>query len=209
MANKRTVKKGIKQLRRVSTWQLVVLLILTSFISATFLRLNNIGMIQRRDAVLAADHSGDLEALKNRLYDLQRFSAKHMNTSTGGFYLEASFTRDKDAYNAQKSDDNSPHGNIFVKAQEVCAPRFSGWSMAYVQCVDQELAKYSGTETLEPDGQEPRVENYRHSFASPLWSPDFAGFSVLITLGVVIAIIARLVALGVLHGILRWRSREL
>lgn len=209
MAHKRTVKKGIKQLRRVSTWQLVILLILVSFIAATFLRLNNIGMIQRREAVLAADRSGDREALQNRLYDLQRYSAAHMNASTGGFYLEESYHSDVEEYYARSSADDNPNGNIFVKAQEVCAPRFSGWSMAYVQCVTQELEKYPSAANFEQAGTMPRSETYRHSFASPLWSPDFAGFSVLVTLLVALVIVVRLIALGVLYGLLKWRSREL
>lgn len=209
MANKRKVKKSIKTLRQVSTWQLVVLLILLCFVSATFLRLNNIGMIQRREAVLSADRSGDREALQSRLYDLQRYSAAHMNAGSGAFYLEESYHNDVEAYYAQASADDNPNGNIFVRAQEVCAPRFSGWSMAYVQCVTQELEKYPSAENLEQTGSMPRSETYRHSFASPIWSPDFAGFSVLVTLLIALIIVARMVALGVLYGLLKWRSREL
>ena len=209
MANRRKVKKGIKTLRQVSTWQLVVLLVLASFVAATFLRLNNIGMIQRREAVLAADRSGDREALKNRLYDLQRYSASHMNAGSGGFYLEQSYHSDVEEYYAQASADDNPNGNIFVRAQEVCAPRFTGWSMAYVQCVTQELEKYPSAENLDPTASMPRSETYRHSFAAPLWSPDFAGFSVLLVIAIATIIVARMVALGVLYGLLKWRSNEL
>lgn len=209
MARRHRVKKGVKSLREISTWQLVVVLVLMSFVAATFLRLNNIGMIQRRDAVLSADRSGDKEALQNRLYDLQRHSSRHMNASTGGFYLEQSYHRDVEEFYASSSADDNPHGNIFVQAQEVCAPRFSGWSMAYVQCVTQELEKYPSSENLEQVGSMPRSESYRHSFASPLWSPDFAGFSVLIVLLIALIIIGRLVATGVLYLLLKWRARGL
>jgi hypothetical protein len=85
VADNRSVKKSIRQLQRIKTWQLLVLLILVLFITATFLRLNNIGMIQRRDAVLAADKVGDLSAIQSRLYDLQRYSATHMNGASGPF----------------------------------------------------------------------------------------------------------------------------
>lgn len=209
MANNRKVKKGIKSLRQIKTWQLVVLLVLGCFIAATFLRLNNIGMMQRRDAVLVADRTGDREALQHRLYDLQRWSSSHMNASTGGFYLEETYHKDVELYYARASNDDNPNGNIFVQAQEVCAPRFSGWSMAYVQCVTQELEKYPSSDNIQPAGAMPRSETYRHSFASPLWSPDFAGFSVLIVLIIALIIGVRIVAFVVLYGLLRWRSREI
>ena len=59
MADKGRIQKGIKDLQRVKTWQLVVLLVIVGFVAATFLRLNSIGMVQRRDAVITADEKGD------------------------------------------------------------------------------------------------------------------------------------------------------
>jgi len=89
VVDKRSIKHSIKQLQRIKTWQLVILLILAGFLSATFLRLNNIGMIQRRTAVLNADAVGDNEITQNRLYDLQRYVTSHMNTDMNkGVYLE-------------------------------------------------------------------------------------------------------------------------
>jgi uncharacterized SAM-binding protein YcdF (DUF218 family) len=63
------MRKNMKRLQRIKTWQLVILLIIVGFISATFLRLNNIGMIERRSAVLAADEAGKADAIQDRLYD--------------------------------------------------------------------------------------------------------------------------------------------
>ena len=95
MADKSRIKQNIKDLQRVKTWQLVVLLIIVGFIAATFLRLNNIGMVQRREAVISADKEGDEEVTINRLYDLQRYVSSHMNTDLGrGVYLEHGFNRD-------------------------------------------------------------------------------------------------------------------
>ena len=86
-------------MQRVKTWQLIVLLIIVGFIAATFLRLNNIGMVQRREAVLVADKEGNDEVIINRLYDLQRHVSSHMNTDLGrGVYLEESYTRDYDEW---------------------------------------------------------------------------------------------------------------
>ena len=85
MADKRRVHKNIKRLQRVKTWQLLILLLLIAFIAATFLRLNNIGMIQRRDAVLAADKAGDETVTQSRFFYLKRYFFDHAKSSKGPF----------------------------------------------------------------------------------------------------------------------------
>jgi hypothetical protein len=210
MADKRQVKKSIRRLNQVTTWQLFVLLILVGFIAATFLRLNNIEMVQRRSAVLSADKAGEVEAIKNRLIELQRHVSKHMNTDMGTIYLEGQYNRDTDAANAAAASDGNPNGNIFKKAQEICAPRFSNlghYSLPYQQCVINELNKYPAASQLTSSLKLPRADSYRHTFVSPLWSPDFAGFSVLACLLIVIVIIGRLISLAVLKLILKTRYR--
>lgn len=210
MADKRQVKKSIRRLNQVKTWQLFVLLILMGFIAATFLRLNNIEMVQRRTAVLNADKEGDVQAIKNRMTELQRHVSSHMNTDMGTIYLEGQYKRDTDAANAAAASDSNPNGNIFKKAQEICAPRFSNlghYSLPYQQCVIDELNKYPAASQLTSALKLPRADSYRHTFVSPLWSPDFAGFSVLICLLIIIIIIGRLVSLAVLKLILKTRYR--
>lgn len=207
MADKRQVRKNIKRLQRVKTWQLLILLILTGFVAATFLRLNNIGMIQRRDAVLNADKVGDSEAMINRLYDLQRYSAAHMNADTDAFYLEQQYKRDaQKVVDAAKNDDN-PNGNINVKAEAVCKPQYTVWSLAYVQCFTDELAKYPPSSDPVENVKLPNPELYRQNFASPLWSPDFAGWSVLVFVIIIVLIVTRLISLGVLRLLLKRHYR--
>lgn len=203
MADKRRVKQSIKQLQRVKTWQLVILLILASFVAATFLRLNNIGMVERRAAVLSSDDAGDKQATVNRLYDLQRYVSAHMNTDMGdGVYLETSYKRDTQAAYDNAAAANNPNGNIYKKAQDVCAPQFSRYSYAYLQCTTGELAKYPAASDLLDSVKLPRADSYRHVFASPLWSPDFAGWSVLVCLALAAMIAVRLIALVALRAVL-------
>lgn len=210
MANKKRVKKNIKQLQRVKTWQLVILLLLAVLVAATFLRLNNIGMLERRDAVYATDKVGDSEILKNRLYDLQRYVSAHMNASPDRIALEGQYQRDseKAKARAEASGSNNPNGNVYQKAADVCDPigRAQGWRWPdprYIACVDQELSKYPAAAGLAQSIQLPDVNLYYHSFVSPLWSPDFAGWSVVICLVIATMIVARLVGLLVLRVMLR------
>lgn len=210
MADKGRIKQGIKGLQQVKAWQLIVLFILAAFIAATFLRLNNIGMVQRREAVISADKQGGEEETIARLYDLQRYVSSHMNTNLGkGVYLEHGYTRDFKAWQETEYGDDNPNGNIYKKAQEVCAPQFSGYSYAYLQCTTNELEKYPAAGELGSGVPEPRQETYIHSFSSPLWSADFAGWSVAVCVAILVLIISRLIGLGVLQLMLRRRYKRI
>lgn len=207
MADTRQVKRSIRQLQRVKTWQLVVLLIICGFIAATFLRLNNVGMVERRKAVIAADADGNAAMIQGRLYDLQRYVSSHMNANMGTIYLESQYKRDSQRIIDQAGGDDNPNGNIYKKAQETCAPRFSSYSQAYLQCTMNYLAQYSPADNPTSTVALPKADLYRHSFASPVWSPDFAGWSVLACVVILLMIIARLIGLGVLRLMLKTRHR--
>jgi len=209
VADKKQVRKSIKDLQRIKTWQLLVLLILVGFISATFLRLNNIGMIERRAAVIAADKTGDQENTIQRLYDLQQYVSGHMNTDLGkGVYLEAGYQRDSQAALTAASGDQNPNGNIYKKAQEVCAPRFSHYSTAYLQCTTSELAKYPASTDLIGAVKLPAASAYIHDYESPIWSSDFAGWSLVVCAVIVLMILARLIGLGILKLMLSRHYRS-
>lgn len=202
MVNKKQVKRSLNQLQRIQTWQLIILLILSVFISATFLRLNNIGMVERREAVLAADKVGDSEIIQNRLLDLQHYVTIHMNTDMGkGIYLEGSYRRDVQAAYVKASVDN----NIYKKAQEVCAPQFTSWSQAYVQCTISELDKYPASDALKL----PRADTYLHVFISPLLSFDFAGLSVFVCIVILTMIMVRLVGVAILKLLLHHHYKSI
>ena len=210
MAGNGQLRQNIKGLQRVKTWQLVILLIITGFIAATFLRLNNIGMVQRRDAVIVADKSADQEAIVNRLYDLQRYVSSHMNTDLGrGVYLESGYNRDLQSWQQNQYGDANPNGNIYKKAQDVCAPRYSNYSYGYLQCTTNELAKYPAAADPASDASKPHQETYIHAFASPLWSSDFAGWSVLASGVIVLLIVIRLASLAILQLMLRRRYKKI
>ena len=208
MADKRQVRRSIRQLQKVKTWQLVILLVICGFIAATFLRLNNIGMANRRDAVMAVDKAGDAAMIQSRLYDLQRYVSSHMNASMGTIYLEDQYKRDSQKAIDAASGTDSPNGNIYKKAQEVCAPKFTHYSQAYLQCTMDYLAQYAPADNPSSTVVLPKADLYRHSFASPLWTPDFAGWSVLACALIIVMIIGRLIGLAVLRLVLKSRYRS-
>lgn len=206
---RRKLKGRLKKIQAVKTWQLVLVFILMAFISASLLRLNNVGMIERRDAVMSADQSCDREVLKNRLYDLQRYVSSHMNTNLGerGVALEGLYNCDYQAIFEKQQNYQNEHGNVFKKVQEICAPRYSSNSQAYKDCVNSELAKFSQGQDLV-DAVTLPTEPYYHSFVSPKWSPDFAGFSVLITALIGVMIIFRGFSMLILRIILKFKYKS-
>ena len=210
MANKGKIRHSIQDLQRVKTWQLIILLILVGFVAATFLRLNNIGMVERRAAVMSADQEGDEAAIIQRLYDLQQHVSSHMNTDLGrGVYLEASYARDLQNWQQNQYGASNPNGNIYEKAQQVCAPRFSVYSPAYLQCTTSELAKYPAATDPATDTSKPRQEAYIHAFTSPMWSSDFAGWSLVVCAVIILLIVIRLLSLAILNLMLRRHYRHI
>lgn len=207
MVDKKQVRRSLGHLQRVKTWQLMILFILACFVSATFLRLNNIGMVQRRDAVYTADTAGDDKVTQSRLYDLQRYVTSHMNTDMDkGAFLTATYNRDKKALIEKAL--KGVNGNIYKKAQEVCAPQFTSWSPAYVQCTVNELAKYPAGDSLNDSINLPSSP-YLYSYTSPLWTPDFAGWSVVVSVVILLMIIARFISVVILRLMLRQHYKSI
>lgn len=214
MTDKRNVRFKIRRLEQVKTWQLLILFVMFAFITATFLRLNNVGMVERREAVYVADKTDDSVGLASRLYDLQRFVSTHMNADPGRVALVKTYERDNERHKKayQESSNSTANGDAFQKAEAVCGPiaRSNGWrwpDMRYTNCINQELEKIPGGQAVMSEFKPLPVEPYYHTFTSPLWSPDFAGWSLIVTVIIGLIIIGRLVVLAILRFILRRRKR--
>jgi len=175
-------------------------------VTATLLRLNNVGMIERRTAVLQADKAGSSDDIQNNLFALQRWSVAHMNASTGAFYLENSYNQAvKKALKAAARDGvTETTASVRAKIDATCHKQWSGYGVGYSQCYVAGLNKYLPAHSVASSAlQLPNPLLYRHDFASPLWSPDFAGWSVLICLLIAATILLRTISLLALKAMLR------
>lgn len=206
--NKRRLHQYVTILRRVKTWQLVVVLFLVLLAAASLLRLNNIGMVERREAVIQADRSGDAAATKEALVGLQHYISSHMNTDLDkGVYLVAAYERDRNAAIEAAGETNNPNSDVYQQASVECRARFQGgvdsFRNDYVQCVINRVAELGEGEDPAAGLQLPRADAYRYDFASPLWTPDAAGLTVLLAVIITLIIIGRLIGLGILHLLLK------
>lgn len=204
MAEQDNIRKTIHVVQRVKTWQLVIVLLLMVFVAATFMRLNNVGMVQRRDAAIKATDPGDARA---RLYDLQKYSISHMNADTGVFYLEGLHSRDSQAITEAFQRTTGGTTSVNARADAICKPLSAGYSKEYQDCMIREITR--GGQVVDPLSLPtyPDASLYRYSFVSPVLSFDFAGFAVLACLAIIVVIIARAISLVVLKMLLKKRYR--
>ena len=209
---KSKIKRDIRTVKKLKIWQLLLMLILMLFVTATLLRLDNIGMVQRLEAVQNADKEGNRDKLSARLHELKVYVFSHMNASTGRFYLVHQYERDARAILDKAGEEaaaSNPNGNIYKKASEICDPRYSVYTAAYQSCILNELAKFPSADggqhvsTVEL----PNTELYRLSYSSPIWTFSLTGLAILISLVLGCVIVARIILLGVLKlMLLRYKS---
>ena len=216
--DKKKTKFRIKRLSQIKTWQLVILLIMSGFISATFLRLNNVGMVERRESVEHADKAGDMVNLQQRLYDLQRYVSTHMNADPGKIALDHTYKQmyDRKLKEFEEEIKNQSNNDTVSKVRAVCDARArqGGYGRAttqadprYVSCINEEWEKYPAAKVANLQFEAPSTEPYYHTFVSPIWSADYAGWSLLVTIFIAMIIAMRLVVLGVLKLMLRRRNK--
>lgn len=174
-------KKKQKAKWQNNKWYMIVCFLALTVVSATMLRLNNVGMIRRREAVLLADKNNQEAVLSERLYDLQRYVFSHMNTSTGPFFLEYQYRRDAKTQLDQAKDKSQLNGeDAHAKAARICEEKFKDKALfyKYVNCYQQELDKTDAGGKLISEIKLPNVNLYRKDFESPAFSFDWAGLAV-------------------------------
>lgn len=195
MTDVKALRFRIKRLKKLAIWQLALLFVVFSILSATFLRQNNLNMQDKRNAVIEADKSGDEKQITQKLYELQKYVSSHMNTDLGkGVEITETFKRNQIKYiNDTQSNNNI---NIYKQANENCQAQNFKYLNQYRQCVYDYINSIPGGKVLSStiiSEDEMRLV-YIHNYISPLWSPDLAGFFVLITAILVLVIVVRIIS---------------
>lgn len=211
-------KKG-----KIKTWMLLILLLVLVFVDATILRFNHMRMSELRDAVLAADDANDDEAISKGLVELKEFVFSNtvvnvteengeqvISLGTGPFYLEHQYLRAAEAAlkdaEAKMVGDSNPNGNIYGLAGNTCKALAlqNGWTWDnanFINCMVTEINKYPAAADIQDTliASLPSTELFRHNYASPIWTPSFLGWLILITIVVIVVIFIRFVIWVVLR----------
>ncbi len=214
---KNHIKQTLKNLRRVKTWQLLLILVLMLFIEATIMRFDHINMTDLKKEVIAADEAGNDEEIASAVQRLKTFVFSHtviniverngtqeISFGTGPIYLEHQYQRKASeaiaVAEAQAGTDENPNGNVFAAAMNVCKPsaiRY-GWawnSPEYLDCMTGEIAKYPASESLQDTfvATLPSTALFRYDFSSPIWTPTLSGFMSIICIIMIFIILAKFI----------------
>ena len=177
--NKRQLHHVWTRLRPVSYWYFIVLFLTFGFISLLALRQNNLKAIELRDKVLQVDEAnGDVEAA---LRELRGYVYSHMNAGLSGgegsikqpVQLKYRYER---LVRAEKQRVSAINEKVYTDAQVHCERLIpTGTIASRVPCVQDYVSKNTVNEKPIPDSL------YKFDFAAPAWSPDLAGWSLVLT----------------------------
>lgn len=159
-------------------WLYLVAVVLFGSIAVFSLRANNQQAVSLRNEVLKTDKAGgDVE---KSLQELRKYVYSHMNTSLASgsnvyppVQLKYRYER---LVTAEKARLQTETAKVYTDAQRRCeeqnATDFSGRNR--VPCIEQYVTSHAVTEAAIAE------DLYKFDFASPTWSPDLAGISLIL-----------------------------
>ncbi len=168
------------KVRWIRPWHFLVLAVASGVVCAFALRANNQHMIRLRNDVYTADKRNT--DVQEPLRALQAYVTTHMNTdlSAGNtsvyppIQLEHTYAR---LVQAQKQRLQQQNASLYTQAQAYCEALnhtdFSGHTR--VPCIEQYVQAHGG----KPAAAIPQAL-YEFAFANPVWSPDLAGWTMII-----------------------------
>ena len=184
-----------KKAWQTSLWVFLILALASGSMSVLALRHNNQTMIRLRNELYVADkNDGNVNAALN---NLRNYVYAHMNTnlSSGGntikppIQLKYTYQR---LVAAQQQQLDSANSQLYTEAENYCQQQdptdFYGYYR--VPCVQN----YISTHSLNTSSTTIPVALYEFDFLSPAWSPDLAGWSLVVMALLALLFIAKLVA---------------
>lgn len=170
------IRKALKEIRPLYLFFFAVIL---TFICVMALRSNNEHMIVLRNEVYAADKNNT--DVQGALQRLQAYVTTHMNTdlTTGN---DSVYPPIQLVYTYQRilssEDQGANNTQLYTQAEDYCQAQIpNGFSGRYrIGCIDQYIESHNLSLPSVPSSM------YKFDFVSPGWSPDLAGWSLVITI---------------------------
>ncbi len=170
----------------------VVALGATSVMAAYALRNNNKRSGELYGLVLAADESG--VGVNEALINLQTHVATHMNASplpqlgeNAPVQLAKSYERAKSAESTRVTSERVQVTNEGIAT---CEAQFG---RANLVTRSKCIADYGAAHPVQPE-KVILADLYRYDFVSPMWTPDKAGWLVVVTVALTLALAIRIIA---------------
>ena len=186
------------KIRPIKIWYVLALFVFFAIMSVMALRDNNLRMIQLRDEVYKADElntdvEGSLQRLRQHVYNHMNSDLSAGNNVYPPIQLKFTYQR---LVAAEKERVKQATAQTYTDAQRYCEQQnptgFSG--RGRVPCIEEYVKNHGATERKIPDAM------YKFDFVSPRWSPDLAGFSLIIAILSFVVLAIRFVAGRVLKA---------
>jgi hypothetical protein len=167
--------------RPYHTIYFVIACLVFALIAAFALRHNYQTMVDLRQAVFTADSAQDAQNgnVEQALQRLRSYVSQHMNTSLSTnssvyppIQLKGTYER---LVQTEQARVNSVNSQVYTDAQHFCEAKYpqSVSGGPRVPCIEQYVKEHGTT------AHAIQADLYKFDFASPKWSPDIAGWSIL------------------------------
>lgn len=160
----------------IKTWQILLFLALALTSTIFFLRQNNLKMVELRNQVVQADKQGG--DIAGALKKLNTHVFAHMNTQIVR-PIELVNTYNREAQVAIIAANSGSGRDIYAEATAACERR--GVPLSSIAQCAADFAVTNNPSTGPQQIKLPDKNLFIHTFATPLWTADLAGFSLIIT----------------------------
>lgn len=176
MSSKRYIRRAWNKLKPINTWYFFAAFVVFLAIGVYEVRQNNLTALKLRDEVLQTDKAnGDVSGALNKL---REFTYSHMNAglATGSLQqpIQLKYTYER---LVQQQENKISNKQVYADAQKYCEKKFPLGELkeSRVPCVQNYVSEHTDNSYQAiPDAL------YKFDFVSPFWSPDLAGWSLLL-----------------------------
>ncbi len=197
---KRRLYRLWARLRGIKPWYFLILALISGIICVVALRANNLKMVELRTALYQADEqNGDVEGA---LRELRKQVYGHMNTGLSSgpqavhppIQLKSTYERLLAAKQAGAQSTASNSEDLYNQAQKYCEQAIpSGFSGSYrLSCIQSFVKQRTSGQSPAEDTSVPKAL-YQFDFLSPRWSPDLAGWSLVVSVLSLFGFVASLI----------------
>ena len=203
--NKRKLHHSLTLLRRIKYFALIGLSLFFAVTAVYGLRSNNQRMVELRAEVFKTDKkNGDTETA---LRELREYVFAHMNTdlSSGTNAVKPPIQlkyRYERLVQAEKAAYDAASAKMVNDAEATCVARYPGnvLSQTRLNCAREYAQTHPVTLQSIPD------DLYKFDFVSPKWSPDLAGWSIVLSVVFLLLFVIRYASERVIRHELNSRS---
>jgi hypothetical protein len=193
--NKRRLHHFWRKFRLIKPWYFFAIALVFGVLCVGGLRSNYQHMVSLRNDVYQADkdNGNTTQALTN----LRAYVNAHMNTNlvsgADAVYppIQLKYTYDR-LVSAASNQATQINSQVYTQAQQYCEQLYPGSFSGgpRVPCITAYVNSHGAQQQPIPD------DLYKFSFASPVWSPDLAGWSMVVailaaSLGVILFVTRR------------------